>query len=143
MIGFQLRTGEPEDECWLFDAYKDAMQPHVEEAWGWDEKFQRNGFLEHLPGSSWIVVRYKHRDIGGYVLKTREDHFWLEMIIVLPRYRSQGIGSRIVEHIQGMADPVQLSVFKSSPAVKFYAELGFVQKDVDEHTYKMEWIREI
>lgn len=138
-----MRAGEPEDESWLFDAYKDALQPYVEEAWGWDETFQRSGYLEHLPSNSWIIARYKHRDIGGYVLKNRKDHFWLEMIVVLPRYRNLGIGSRMIEHIQGMADPIRLSVFKSSPAVSFYTQRGFVRQDQDEHTYKMEWVRAI
>lgn len=136
-----MRSGEREDSDWLFDSYRQSMEPYIKAAWGWDEKFQREGFSRHLAFSDWIIIRYKHRDLGGYVLKTKSDHFWLELIVLKPSYQKRGIGSRVIEHIQGMADPLRLSVFKTSPAVNFYQKHGFVQYDQDDHSFKMEWQR--
>jgi len=139
VLGFQLRAGEDKDSDWLFDVYRQSMQPYVDASWGWDEDFQRQGFKQHMSASSWIIVRYKNRDLGGYVLKNKDDYFWLEMIIVLQRYRKSGIGSRIIEHLQSIAEPLRLSVFKESPAVSFYRKHGFNQYDHDEHSFKLEW----
>ena len=139
VLGLQLRGGEEKDSDWLFEVYRHSMQPYVHAAWGWDEDSQREGFEKHLSASSWIIVRYKNRDLGGYVLKNRDGYFWLEMLVVLQRYRKSGIGSRIIEHIQSIADPLKLSVFKGNPALSFYRKHGFQQYDQDEHSFKLEW----
>jgi len=139
--GFQLRSGEQKDSEWLWDLYRQSMEDYVTVAWGWDEEFQRDGFAEHLGFNHWIIVRYKHRDLGGYVLKTRADHFWLELLVLKSEYQNRGIGSRVVEHLQDIAHPLRLSVFKTNPAVNFYLRHGFVRFAEDDHSFKMEWKR--
>ena len=36
-----LRTGRKDDEDWLFQLFSSTMQDYIDDAWGWDELFQR------------------------------------------------------------------------------------------------------
>jgi ribosomal protein S18 acetylase RimI-like enzyme len=77
-------------------------------------------------GAAWLRV-FSAQDPGyGFV----DDHTPELSIAILPEYRSQGVGRRLLEdllqHARGTFASVSLSVTPENPAVNLYHQLGFV-----------------
>lgn len=131
---------------WAYQIFKTCMQSYITQTWGWNELFQEHSFFENLPASSFIIASLGARedegvDIGGYFLKQKADHLYLEMLLIDPAWQRQGLGSEIMHLLQdqareqGMA--IRLSVLKVNPAVRFYQELGFTIDHEDDIRYRM------
>lgn len=119
------------------------MKPAIDATWGWDEEFQLRGFDKSLSPEYWEIISSGSGDIGGFVLKHRWDHLWLEMIIIEPSFQKNGVGRVALTHMQSRATekrlPLRLSVIKANPVMPFYEKLGFSQYDEDEAFYDLEW----
>lgn len=135
------RKAEMEEMDWAYQLFKFGMQQYIEETWGWNELFQRHSFLVNLPASSFMIARVDDEDIGGYCVKNKTDHLYLEMLLLAPHKQRQGLGTRIMHHVMLQAEqqglPVQLSVLKNNPAHHFYRGLGFKVYAEDNFRYKM------
>ncbi|WFP48935.1 GNAT family N-acetyltransferase [Methylomonas sp. EFPC3] len=138
-----LSDGLPADAEWLFDLYRQSMRDCVEATWGWDEDFQKSGFNQNLKPSDWQVIWLGEHRIGGFVLNECSDHLRLAMIMLEPEYRRQGLGRKILTHIQQVARqkalPVRLNVIKANPVLPFYTKLGFRQYAEDEACFRLQW----
>ena len=143
MKDYHLRGGTQSDRAWLYALYCKTMRSCIEATWGWDEEFQVAGFSNNLMPESWKIISNNFGDIGGFVLNEKDDHLWLEMIIVEPDYQKNGVGQRTMVFIQNLAAkkflPLRLSVIKANPVKPFYVNLGFIQYSEDESFYKLEW----
>lgn len=143
MKGFQLTEGKSSDRGWLYDLYKKAMLSCIKATWGWDEKFQINGFNNNLKPTDWKIIKINNEEVGGFVLVEKYDHFWLAMLIIKPEHQNRGIGRSVVTYIQSVAKnkslPLRLSVIKANPVKPFYIKLGFTQYDEDVSFYKLQW----
>lgn len=144
IVGMQIRQGSKSDEGWLYQLYCATMRVHIEKTWGWDEQFQRNGFIKHLSPEKFKIVVVKGNDAGAYLVTEEEDHFWLEMLLISPTNQNQGIGIRIINRLKNESrkshKPLKLSVIKVNPAKQFYLRLGFEVYEQDDAFYKMEWV---
>ena len=71
------------------------------------------------------------------------DEIHLVDIALLPEFRGQGIGTRLLEVVQTEAEaaglPVGLSVAKDNRALNLYGRLGFCRMADDGVYLKMEW----
>ncbi len=136
-----LRNGQREDRAWLFNLYEENLRPYIEETWGWDLTFQQNEFDTNLIPERFTIVTSRQMDVAAYLLKEKEDHLWLEMLIVDRHYQHQGIGSWIISHLakqsQTTKSPLKLVVIKCNPALAFYLGLGFVIEAEDESFYHL------
>lgn len=128
---------------WLYETFKTTMEGYIETTWGWNELFQQHSFHDNLPPSSFIIASVNADDVGAFSILEKNDHLWLEMIIVLPKYQSKGLGRTLLEKTQHTANekqkPLRLSVLKLNPARDFYTHLGFHSNDEDTWSIKMEW----
>ena len=140
---FQLTEGKSTDRKWLYDLYKKVMRPCIDATWGWDEKFQTNGFKKNLKPTDWIIIKINNENIGGFVLLEKHDHLWLKMIIIKPEFQRKGIGGKVVSYIQSIAKesslPLRLNVIKENPVKPFYLKYGFTQYGEDASFYKLQW----
>ena len=138
-----LRTGRKDDEDWLFQLFSSTMQGYIDDAWGWDELFQREGFITSLPANKFQVLEFAGKAVGSYHLSDRETHFLLDMIMVIPEQQRKGYGKLMMKQIKRQSidnnKPICLSVLKSNPAIQFYLSEGFQKKDDDEHSISMAW----
>ncbi len=138
-----FRKAGREDMEWAYEMFRATMKSYIERTWGWDEIFQQHGFAENLPASSFTIVALNGEDAGTYSLTERDDHLWLEMLLILPQFQSRGLGSRVLGAIQTEAalkgKPVRLSVLKVNPALEFYRRLGFRVSGQDEWSFKLVW----
>jgi GNAT superfamily N-acetyltransferase len=136
-----FRKAEMEEMDWAYQLFKAGLQQYIAETWGWNELFQHHSFLANLPASSFIIASINNEDIGGYCLKNKTDHLYLEMLLLTPQRQRQGLGTQIMQHVMQQAAvqglPVQLSVLKNNPAHQFYRRLGFAVYNEDNFRYKM------
>ncbi|MBQ3869642.1 MAG: GNAT family N-acetyltransferase [Clostridia bacterium] len=73
------------------------------------------------------VILIKNKKAGYFRFAAEEGKYELDDLYILPEYRGQGIGSRVMEYCLEKADkPVFLYVFKNNlPAVRLYEKYGF------------------
>lgn len=144
MNDIRLRRAEKSDMTWLYQTFKLTMQDYIARTWGWDELFQHHSFHDNLPAASFTIATRENVDIGAYSVLEKKDHFWLEMVLVLPEKQNAGVGSFLLTQVQQRASkreqPVRLSVLKVNPALRFYQRLGFQVTGQDQWSYKLEWV---
>ena len=142
-MDFAIRQGVIADEEWLYKLYSSTMRAYIEQTWGWDEEFQRNGFQANLHPTKFQIVIVNDADVGAYLVNEEDSHYWLEMLLVSSEMQGKGLGTSIVNKIQAETEkvgkPIKLSVLKVNPAKEFYSRLGFCVFDQDESFFKMEW----
>lgn len=141
-----FRKAQPRDMNWAYRIFKSGMQSYITRTWGWNELFQEHSFFVNLPAASFVIASVatpadKRVDIGGYCLKQKTDHLYLEMLLVDPAWQRKGFGSAIMAEVMRQANtlkkPVRLSVLKINPASQFYQRLGFTVEFEDDIRYRM------
>lgn len=128
--GLRLRPAREDDFEFLWRLQCEAMRPNVERQFGpWDEAFQRQLFEENTDTSSQEIIELDQQPIGCQWVRWDADGPELLRLQILPAFQGRGIGSRFVERLIEGADrsavPVRLQVFRTSPARRLYARLGF------------------
>ena len=146
ILRLSYRKARPREMDWVYRIFKAGMQSYITRTWGWDELFQEHSFFDNLPASSFVIASAEtpdrgNLDIGGYCLKQKPDHLYLEMLLLDAAWQRQGYGSAIMTDVMRQAGkldyPVRLSVLKINPAFHFYHRLGFVVESEDEIRYRM------
>lgn len=145
-----FRKARPREMDWAYQIFKTGMQAYITRTWGWNELFQEHSFFANLPASDFVIASLEGAtatsvpdtvDIGGYCLKTKADHLYLEMLLVDPAWQRRGYGSAIMDEVMAEAGrrqlAVRLSVLKINPAYRFYQHLGFSIEAEDDIRYRM------
>ncbi len=103
MSDVHFRRAQKTDMDWLYRTFKLTMQDYIAATWGWDELFQHHSFHDNLPPSSFTIASIEDFDIAAYGLLEKKDHFWLEMVLVLPEKQNAGVGSLLLKHVEQRA----------------------------------------
>jgi ribosomal protein S18 acetylase RimI-like enzyme len=143
----QRRHATLEDDDFLYQLHKAAMQAYISVTWGWDEIWQQNYFREHFDPTRRDILQVDGVDIGVVSIERREDAYYLALIEILPAYQGQGIGTAVIrDFIQQAIEanlPATLHVLKTNePARRLYERLGFEITAVETHKYKMTFIND-
>lgn len=92
-------------------------------------------------GAIWIRLMVGKEKGYGYINETTPEL----SLAVLPDYRGQGIGSRLLDHLlmelPARYQEVCLSVSADNPARELYLHKGFSEFEVDGSSIKMVWKR--
>jgi len=140
-IQLSFRKAEIEEMDWAYLLFKDGLQQYIAQTWGWNELFQRHSFLANLPASSFVIITLDQQDVGGYCLKNKTDHVYLEMLLISTPMQRQGIGSQVMQLLINQAEtqnmPIRLSVLRNNPAHQFYRRLGFEVIAEDSFRFEM------
>ncbi|WP_455617416.1 GNAT family N-acetyltransferase [Eisenbergiella sp.] len=131
----------PIDYDFVYQLKKECYYPYVTEIWGWDEEKQTdyfNAFMEKAKENMNIIYARDKR-IGMINCSIDGDTYELENICILPEYRNQGIGSRLLaETIERCGySKVRLQAFKKNPVIHLYYRLGFTIVEETENHYRM------
>ena len=105
----------------LIDTYEDTDSIDYERVMAWvGKKLQKQI-------SDYTCVMQNGEKVGYYHLSKEPDGWELDDVYVLPLYRSQGIGSRILKHcIDTVNDSIYLYVFlRNRGAIRLYEKFGF------------------
>lgn len=100
-------------------------------------------YQEHFPNAAFDIVQVGGKDAGRLYIDRREDEIRLIDIALLPGFRGQGVGGRLMAKIlkegQEAGLLVRIHVEQNNPAMRLYLRLGF-KKIEDQGVYHlMEW----
>ena len=148
-----LRTVVPEDMDFLFQVYASVREEELARV-DWNEA-QKHAFLqiqfaaqhttytENYAGAEFQIVEVDNQAAGRLYVHRRPDEIRIMDIALLPAYRNQGIGSRLLAGLldEGQAEgkSVTIHVESFNRAQRLYERLGFRQ--IAEHGVYllMEW----
>ncbi|HEU4963603.1 MAG TPA: GNAT family N-acetyltransferase [Bacilli bacterium] len=144
----------PEDQSFLFDVYASTRLDELQ-AWGWDEAMQhqfltmqaqaqQQSYSVQYPGADHRLIIFQNVRTGRIIVHRTDEVLTLVDLSLLPAYRNQGIGTRLIRALQDKAAasglPLRLSVLQANPARRLYQRLGFRSAGGDELYDSMEWL---
>jgi ribosomal protein S18 acetylase RimI-like enzyme len=139
-MNLSQREAQPEDEDFLYELHKAAMQQYITAAWGaWDEAAQREQFHQCYQPDEMQVIQLDGRDVGVIHLQERTEEIFMVSLEILPAFQNQGIGTQVIRQVMQKArqdrKPVALRVLKVNlDARALYQRLGFgVTGENDTH----------
>lgn len=141
----EYRRARREHHEWAYRIFRESMKHYIESTWGWDETFQRHGFMENIVQAGFTIARVGDDDIGGYCVKDRGRFLHLDILLIDPRHQNRGLGTRIMQHVMEQSRqsgrPLQLDVLKTNEgALRLYRRLGFTTFDEDGARYRLRWL---
>ncbi len=134
----EFKEVKKEEKLETFKLFKMYMKPVIENALGWDERFQNNGFNNclQLEWFHWIIV--DEIRVGLVCFKSVEEATHIHLLIIFKDQQGNGYGELTTEHIRNIAfnknNRVTLSCFKNNEcALRLYRKLEF--KTISEDKY--------
>lgn len=115
------------------------IRPFYEHTYGWNvERSQQ----EPKRPEDYTMVGFEGATIGFFALHDKPDCSYLADIQLVTRVRGRGLGTRLMEHIHGLARAtghrtIRLRVFHANRAGALYRRLGYAVDSSDEHTAVM------
>lgn len=112
---------------------------------GWSEKqveeflrmqfrLQHTQWLQNYKKAKFEIILYNKVPAGRLYVDRRQDDIRIIDIALLPEFRRQGIGSKLMNDLIAEADQKQvtlsLHVEHNNPAMGLYERLGFEKKDL-------------
>ncbi len=110
-----------------------------------DQQFQAQHlfYQQQFPRAKFDLVLTDNEPIGRLYVDSREDEIRLIDIALMPEYRGNGIGGKlmnqVLEQAKGESKPVRIHVEHNNPAMRLYLRLGFEQIDTNGVYHLMEW----
>jgi len=149
---YRLRAATTDDVQFLADVVIEATRDQGRVGDDFDESDFREKFGEWtldqirgaVPGGMTSVIEVGHERVGRVRVTRTATCIELPGIQILPRFQGHGIGTAIIENLQGEAAaaglPVDLEVEKDNPdARRLYERLGFVHVGETAEEYKLRW----
>jgi ribosomal protein S18 acetylase RimI-like enzyme len=134
-----LRPTSRADEAFLYQVYASTRQEEMALV-NWDDA-QKQAFLHmqhhaqhtyyhaQFPNASYQLILREETPVGRLYVDRREHEIAILDIALLPEYRRQGIGGRLLHQVLAEADeagkPVRIHVERFNPALRLYEPLGF------------------
>jgi len=96
-----MRPATPEDLALAYTITEDAMRGYVEETWGnWDEEEQLQKHRVNFTPETYRMLLVEDEAAGLVAVEEFPSHVWLVKLYLLEKYRSQGIGSQVLQDVQ-------------------------------------------
>ena len=126
---YLLRPAVSDDLELIWQFQKESMRPHVEAQTGvWEEDARRERILSSDP-AAYEIIMVEGQPIGCCMVESLEDALRLVRLYLLPAYQGRGIGSAFMRDLCVRANssriPINLRVYKVSPAKRLYERFGF------------------
>lgn len=152
-VQITLRPECADDEAFLLELYASTRAEELAFA-NWDAttrtmfiKMQfnamRHGYASRFPHAQFSIILKHENPVGRIVINRTSDEIRLVDLALMPLYRRQGIGSKLLQSLlveaNQLGKPVRLQVLKTNPAARLYARLGFVPVGEDDFYRQMEW----
>lgn len=151
---YKTRLAEPQlDDAFLLEVYGSTRMEEMAQ-WGWSEsdkhsflhmqyRMQQQSYRMQYPEIVNRIILVNDLRAGRILTASTKEACHLMDISLLPQFRRQGIGSRLIDELKQEAQdrqlPVRLSVLLTNPARRLYERLGFQVMESSEMYMKMEW----
>lgn len=131
-----LQMKEPREN--FFALYKLSLYEYIDQAFGWDEDFQRARFEASYGRDEFVSVTTGKVSVGYLVLRNTRNERRLALLLLHPDHRDRGIGRSVMNQLMSCAlesrRALTLSCFISNRrAMQFYQNLGFALIAKDEY----------
>ena len=148
-----LRPMTPDDQDFLCRVYASTREQELAQV-DWDEAHktafvqmqfdaQHRYYAENYPHAQFQIILVDGEPAGRLYVDRRAAEIRIMDITLLPAFRGQGIGSRLLNEIlaEGQAHglPVTIHVERFNPALRLYERLGFRLLEDKGVYYLMEW----
>ncbi len=148
-----LRPRRADEENFWCEVFYDAVRKHFESLnlpenelnnlLEFQFQAQNLDYEKNYPQASNDIILYKNESAGRVILSNEHNDLHLIDIAILSKFRSRGIGTKILEWLFGQSRqtklPIRFYVEKINPAFRLYERLGFkTVADVTTH-FQMEW----
>jgi ribosomal protein S18 acetylase RimI-like enzyme len=138
-LSVTLRHIRAGDEAFLYDVYASTrLQELLPLGWSADQQAaflaqqfdaQHRYYQANYAGADFQIILLGDRPIGRLYVARGGDEVRIIDIALLPEYRNDGIGSRLLGDLLDEAaragKPVRIHVEKFNPALRLYRRLGF------------------
>ena len=127
----RMRPATHEDSALAYTITEDAMRSYVEETWGkWDEEEQLQKHRANFTPETYRMLLVEEEVAGLIAVEELPSHVWLVKLYLVKKYRSQGIGSQVLQDVQrnatALGKPVMLRVLRvNKRAQALYEKHGF------------------
>ena len=136
-----LRPVKQTDIEFLYRLYASTRVDELAQT-GWNEEekdrflrmqfdAQSRHYADHFADADFQLVCLDGEPIGRLYVDRRPGEFRIVDIIVLPEFRSRGVGTKLLRDILAEAHiaqmPVRIHVERFNPALRLYGRLGFSQ----------------
>ena len=138
-----IRKAQPGDYEFARRVHPQAMRPHVERLFGWDDASRAERFRSEFSLDGASVIRRGNEDVGWLQVLEDADSIYLRQLFILPEFQNRGVGTAVLTRLQaawssGKA-PVTLGLLKGSPARRFYERHGFKVVRDEAHRTVLRW----
>lgn len=104
---------------------------------------QHAHYTNEFKGAEFNIITVNNVNAGRLYVWETTDEIRLIDIILLPKYRGKGIGSRILKNLiknsEESGKVLNLHVLKTNTASRFYTKLGFTVNEEKESHYFMSY----
>lgn len=145
-----LRPATPDDESFLRSVFAGtrmhefsflADQSQLDALIDMQFNLQRQQYAAGYPDAEHNIILCDGQPVGRLFVAEGDEQFVLVDIALLPDSQNRGIGKLLIEALLARAaaaqKKVQLHVFKSNPAGRLYARLGFSIVNEDGMYFEM------
>jgi len=137
-----VRAATEHDFEFAFEAKRQALGPHVQARWGWDEALQRDIHRQRWQERSWSIIEISGQPIGTVSVDERGDHIRFGEFYLLKQYQRQGIGTLVLQRVINQSDavslPVRLEYLRWNPVASLYRRHGFKPASENDTHYFVE-----
>lgn len=142
-----------EDAPFLYQVYAETRRSELD-AWGWDEaarhlflqmqwNAQQHAYAAAYPDADSRIIICRGLRAGRILPCRSPQELILVDLALLPDFRNEGIGTRLLGDLQQEAAaatlPLRLSALHANPARRLYERLGFTVTGDDGVRISMEW----
>ena len=144
-MDYNIRSARPDDHDFIYLLKSASIRPYVEKIWGWDEYYQRHDFDSDFSAIEQFSVIEVDGNFAGFVQYYFEQPYYeIVEIHLLPEYRGNGIGSKILRSFQEICiaqdRKIRIGCFKENvKAYHLYRKLGFVLSEETDTHYILEY----
>lgn len=104
---------------------------------------QKKHYEEYYADADHFIVMCDGERAGRFIAESMEEEIRLVDLAILPKFRSSGIGTAIIQDYQGegaeSSRKCTLHVINGNPSIRLYERLGFVVTGENGMHHKMEW----
>jgi ribosomal protein S18 acetylase RimI-like enzyme len=142
-VDFRLRPAKPSDYLFAIALYLDGAKRHLSKIGRWNERRLKLKFRKGYRQAQTRMICVGEKRIGWMQVAELVGRLHLRQLHLIPAFRRQGIGTRLVEDLLRRADalgkPVTLDVMHGNPARALYMRHGFRQTGQDADKKQMIW----
>lgn len=143
-MNLHLRAATPADHPFLRRLNREAYEALAVRLFGsWDDEKQRVRLENKLRDLRFRIIELDAYAVGALASTEREDHVFLNEMLILPAFQGRGIGSVVLRlelrDAQAKGKPLRLHTARLNRAQELYRRHGFRETGRDEMFINMEW----